>query len=180
MARFFLRPQYRGEVIHDWKRRRGGEPRLPRDVHRILVVCHGNICRSPFAEAMLRDRCPTRLVRSAGFAAGEGGPAEPTAIEVAREWGIDLEPHRARLLRSADLDWAQLVLVMTPSQARDVEIRGSSAHGARVRVLGDYLPDPPFAIDDPFGLPHVVFRDCFERIDRATERLSERLNATRP
>jgi protein-tyrosine phosphatase len=172
LARFFLRPQYRGEVLHDWQRRRAGEPQLPRVVHRVLVVCHGNICRSPFAEALLRSRCRSLTVRSAGFAAGEGGPADATAIEIAREWGIDLEPHRAHLLRNADLDWAQLVLVMTQTQVQEARTRGSEEHGARVRVLGDYLPDPPFAIDDPFGLPKDVFRSCFERIDQATARLS--------
>jgi protein-tyrosine phosphatase len=173
IARFALRSQYRGEVLHDWRRRRNGEPRLPDpSPRRILVLCHGNICRSPFAEALLRARCAGRLVRSAGFAAGESVPADPTAIAVAREWSIDLEPHRAHLLRDADLDWAQLVLVMTGAQARELAERGSAGRAAQVRLLGDYLPAPPFAIDDPYGQSMGAFRTCFRRIDAATARLS--------
>lgn len=181
LARFALQRDYRSEVLHQWHRRRHGEPALGSvPLRRILVVCHGNICRSPFAEALLGARCRGIQVRSAGFRAGDGVPADPTAIEVAREWQIDLTPHRAHLLRAADLDWAQLVLVMTVNQARDAAERSAPGVEQRVRLLGDYLAAPPFAIDDPFGMAPGVFRTCFERIDLATTRLSQLLNAGGP
>ena len=114
-------------------------------------------------------------MRSAGLAAIDGGPADPLAIETARDWKIDLVPHRARLLTSADLEWARLVLVMTAPQARAVIAHGPSGIASRVRLLGDYLPVPPFGIDDPYGLPADVFHACFQRIDAATGALSLRL-----
>jgi protein-tyrosine phosphatase len=175
LARFALRRDYRGERMHEWRRRTAGEPRLPpMEAPRILVLCHGNICRSPFAEALLRARCSGALVRSAGFAAGDGMPADPTAIEVAREWQIDLAPHRSRLLTPSELEWAQLVLVMTAPQARALVTRWSDL-APRVRLLGDYLSAAPFAIDDPYGCTPEVFRACFQRIDDATAQLSRRL-----
>jgi protein-tyrosine phosphatase len=174
--RFLLRPEHRREVLHEWRRRRRGEPPLPAPpVARALILCHGNICRSPFAEALLRVRCAHVEVRSAGFAAGDGSPADPTAIEVAQEWSIDLRAHRARLLRPDDLRWADLVLVMTAVQAADAIALGSSP--ARVRLLGDYLDAPPHVIADPFGQRTPAFRACFGRIDQAVARLSERLKA---
>jgi protein-tyrosine phosphatase len=173
-----LRPEYREERVHEWRRERGGEPPLPSaPLERILVLCHGNICRSPFAEVLLRARCTELEVRSAGLAAGDGDLADPTAIEVAREWRLDLLPHRSRLLTAEQLEWAQLVLVMTAAQAAEVGARGPAGTAPRVRLLGDFLSEAPFAIDDPYGRPADVFRACFRRIDAATERLSQRLNA---
>ena len=77
------------------------------DVHfRVLIVCSGNTCRSPLAEAYLRaalgaDRDRVQVV-SAGTGALDGQPATGPAIEVARRDGVDLAGHRSRRLRIAD------------------------------------------------------------------------------
>jgi protein-tyrosine phosphatase len=83
----------------------------------ILVVCSGNICRSPIAEGLLRRALERRVgddaphVSSAGTIAADGGPATDSSVVAARELGIDIAGHRARRL-SASLAGADLILCM--------------------------------------------------------------------
>ena len=84
----------------------------------ILVVCTGNVCRSPVAEGLLRaalqrrfgDRAPT--VASAGTAGWEGAGAQPGSVRAAAELGVDISGHRGRRLLGRHLDEASLVLAM--------------------------------------------------------------------
>jgi protein-tyrosine phosphatase len=90
----------------------------------ILVVCTGNVCRSPIAEAILRSALGDRLgarapsVASAGVSGWAGSPAEAGSITAAAERGFDLSAHRGRRLRERDLAEATLVLAMS-SEHRD-------------------------------------------------------------
>jgi protein-tyrosine phosphatase len=85
----------------------------------ILVVCTGNVCRSPIAEAMLRSALRERLgerapsVASAGTSGWAGSPAEAGSIVAAAELGLDLSPHRGRRLRERDLADATLIVAMS-------------------------------------------------------------------
>jgi protein-tyrosine phosphatase len=89
----------------------------------ILVVCTGNVCRSPIAEGMLRSILQTRFgdaapsVASAGTAGWVGSSADPSSIAAAAEMGIDLSAHRARQLRADDVGSAELVLAMANEHA---------------------------------------------------------------
>jgi protein-tyrosine phosphatase len=84
----------------------------------ILVVCTGNICRSPMAEGFLRGALRTRLgedapeVVSAGTHGWDGSPATAEAVEAARERGAAIEGHRARVLTGEMVDAADLVVCM--------------------------------------------------------------------
>lgn len=96
----------------------------------ILVVCTGNLCRSPTAAALLarhleKAREPT-LVRSAGFLT-EGLPANPLAVEVMREWGIDITSHRTTLVTPSLVSEASLVIGMTRAHVREVVALAASA-----------------------------------------------------
>jgi protein-tyrosine phosphatase len=68
----------------------------------ILVVCAGNICRSPTAEYILKDKLDDKLIEvaSAGLTALVDKPAEATALEIARQNGVDLTPHLGQQLSS--------------------------------------------------------------------------------
>jgi protein-tyrosine phosphatase len=142
------------------------------------VLCHGNICRSPFAEALILRRRPDLVVSSAGLAAGEGAPADPAALRVAKEFGVDLSGHRSRAIDPASLAAADLVLVMEASQALALRER-SPAAAQRTRLLGDFLHARPFHIADPWGHPEEVFASTFARIASAVQRLGARLEAAR-
>lgn len=92
----------------------------------ILVVCTGNVCRSPIAEGLLRAAFQARLgadapkVSSAGTMGWTGSGADPKSVEAAAERGVDLSDHRAREMTSRDVDSAILVLGMSSEHARAV------------------------------------------------------------
>lgn len=119
---------------------------------RILIVCTGNICRSPIAEGLLKRDCSTLDISSAGLHAHEGHPADPLAIEVMSEIGVDISHHVARGLTRRDAVHADLILVMEMEQKREIEsvfpeVRGKVfrfAEQSGVDVLDPYRKSKPF------------------------------------
>jgi protein-tyrosine phosphatase len=92
----------------------------------ILVVCTGNVCRSPIAEGLLRAAFRTRLgpgaptVSSAGTTGWSGSGADPNSVEAAAERGVDIADHRARELTARDIGPATLILGMSSEHGREV------------------------------------------------------------
>lgn len=145
---------------------------MPRgEIKRILMVCHGNICRSPFAEQALASLRPDLEVRSAGLEAGEGSPADPVARQVARRFSVSLDDHKAHRLESADLEWADLILGMEGHHAAEI-LRQWPRALERTRLLGDYLESAPHLLEDPYGRGEEIFGDVFHRIASAVGHLS--------
>ena len=172
-GRFVLSFEARQNALHEWRRRRLGEsPPLPKTIRTVLAVCHGNICRSPFAEALLASRRKDLVVRSAGFNAGEGKPAEAGAVEAAHDFGVELDSHAAHRLGDDDVKWADLILGMEGHHATLIKRRWPDA-ARRTRLLGDYLPSPPHTIEDPWGQSDEIFEATFERISVGIDRLAE-------
>ena len=85
---------------------------------RVLLLCTANQCRSPMGEAILRARCPSLDVRSAGRLPG-GVPASATAVEVLADRGLDLSGHVSQTVTPALLADADLVLGMAREHVRD-------------------------------------------------------------
>ena len=106
----------------------------------ILVVCTGNICRSPLAEGFLRgillrrfgEDAPT--VTSAGPAGWDGSPAMPGSVQAAAEREVDISGHVARKLASAMVESADLVVCMA-GEHRDAILRASPAAERKVFTL---------------------------------------------
>lgn len=122
----------------------------------ILTVCVGNICRSPVAEALLKDRLPGCKVWSAGLDAMVGQGAEPTAREIAEQYSLDLSPHRAQQIAGWMCTHADLVLVMEASHQQELEKRYPTARG-KIRRLGEFGPQGAFDIADPYRQPRAAF-----------------------
>lgn len=115
---------------------------------RILTVCIGNICRSPTAEYLLRDRLASRdiEVTSAGLGAMVGYPMDATAMQVMAEQGIDGAAHRARQLTTAMLRESDLILGMEKSHV-DAMVRLAPEASGKIFVLDKWvqardIPDP--------------------------------------
>jgi protein-tyrosine-phosphatase len=141
----------------------------------ILVLCQGNLCRSPFAAALLRrqlEHADSALpVVSAGYFK-PNLPPPPDAIAAAAARGIDLADHRSQTVSLGLLDAADLVVIMNPDHAHAVRARRARAE-RRIVVLGDLDPLPIVAreIADPYGRGRAVFDDCYARIDRCVAQL---------
>jgi len=134
--------------------------------NRILIVCTGNICRSPMAEVLLvhrfRDRRVPVVVESAGISALVGCPADPLAQQVMAERDFDLTAHRARQLTPELARTFEIVLVMEASQQRAVEALDPSARG-RVHRIGRV---GKFDVPDPYRRGRDAFEKAFTLIQR--------------
>ena len=143
----------------------------------ILVVCHGNICRSPFAAAALRQAFKNSEVRveSAGFV-GADRPVPPEAATVATALGIDLSPHRSRPMMPDVVAAADLIIVMDPAQQRAI-CAAYGRHSSDVIVLGDLDPEPieTRGIYDPVLQPVEIFKTVYTRIGRCVRALAAAL-----
>jgi protein-tyrosine phosphatase len=186
-------------TLHPWRHRRALRVLAASPVRSVIFVCLGNICRSPFAEyrlrALLRERDgagarhPSRdaeehpegpvalSVESVGLIL-PGRPSPEVAQSVAGEFGLDLTPHRSRLLTDEVAANSDLLLVMTTRQLRDV---GRRYPRARTLHLGDLDPGPVPRrdIDDPYGNPPETFRRVYRRIDRILPVLRDRMGGSR-
>lgn len=136
----------------------------------ILVVCHGNICRSPYGEAALRrDLDGTGMhVESAGFI-GPGRQPPANALQAAASRGIDMTDHRSQMLEPELVRSADIILTMDAAQARSIcERFGKPA--SQIFLLGDFDPGTPAqrTIPDPVEMPVEVFDAVYTRIDQCT------------
>jgi protein-tyrosine phosphatase len=140
---------------------------MPKSKYEILMVCTGNICRSPMAEGLLRHLLPQEVktqvsVRSAGTQGLHGHQAAEFALQAMTQWGIDISAHRARLLTRDLVRQADLILAM--EQAHLEVVRGMSLFGKpNARLLtyfGPYNLEPEIA--DPYGYPLTAYEECLK------------------
>jgi protein-tyrosine phosphatase len=133
---------------------------------RILVVCVGNVCRSPMAAALLArrllDRAPGVVIESAGIAALVGRPADPIAVELMRARGLDIGGHRARQLTEPLALAADLVIAMEQGHVKAIETAYPRARG-RVHRIGRW---GGFDVPDPYRQPRAAFERALERIEQ--------------
>jgi protein-tyrosine-phosphatase/predicted ATP-grasp superfamily ATP-dependent carboligase len=146
----------------------------PLTARNVLVLCKGNVCRSPFAAELLRRRARERglniEVASAGLEAVPDQPAHPLARRVAQQYGVSLSDHRTVLLSQNMVADADLILVMEAAQARSLEERYPQSAGKRF-LLGQFGPHSSHEIADPYGASAQAFAECYDQIDKDCDRL---------
>lgn len=143
----------------------------------VWFVCHGNVCRSPFAAGVLRLALPA-LVRdairidSAGFA-GSGRPPPLEAVRVAATHGVALSTHRSKSLTCEVVAGADLLVVMDPVQRRLIRERFAD-DGREILILGDLDPlrIDGRVISDPVDQPEQAFEQTYARIARCVRELA--------
>lgn len=137
----------------------------------IMAVCIGNICRSPIAEALLKQQFPDKTIWSAGLGALVGNPADPMAVEAAAARGVDISAHRAQQLTSWMCQSADLILVMETAHKAELEQLYPTVRGKVFRLgqIGD------FEISDPYRLPQSAFETAYTDIARGVEAWAPRI-----
>ena len=142
----------------------------------ILVICVGNICRSPVGERLLSVRLQERgtpmSVSSAGIAALVGHGADETAAEVAASHGIELNGHVARQF-SRDLGLQHdLILTMEPGHRREI-IKAAPDLSGKVMSFDHWQGSKGIA--DPYRLSRQFHEEVFALIDEAGSAWASRL-----
>jgi protein-tyrosine phosphatase len=141
-----------------------------RAVFEILVVCTGNICRSPMAEGLLHHRLPSALrgrvaVGSAGTSALHGQQAEPYAVQTMARHGIDIRAHRARQLTNDLAQRAALILAMERTHVAAAQ-KMLLWHKSHTQLLTQFDPtsDAP-EVRDPYGRSIEAYEACFQTLE---------------
>ncbi|WP_352287870.1 low molecular weight protein-tyrosine-phosphatase [Psychrobacter sp. GW64-MNA-CIBAN-0177] len=138
----------------------------------ILVVCVGNICRSPIAAALLIDKFPQKNIDSAGLSAVVGHSADAKAQEVMRVDGLDMSDHVAKQIDEALVTKADLILTMSVNQTRWIEEQWPHCRGKTFRI-GHWLDKD---IADPYQHEKSVFetvkKDIVESLKQWNDKIS--------
>lgn len=141
----------------------------------ILLVCLGNICRSPLAEGLLRDALAVHglqsdiLIDSAGTGGWHAGAApDRRSVEIARKHGIDISGLRARQVVPGDFQRFDLVLGMDGWNVADLRRSGP---GGRIRLFMEYtlgreedVPDPYHGEAEDFALTYRMIREASDAL----------------
>jgi low molecular weight protein-tyrosine phosphatase len=140
------------------------------NVRRLVFICQGNICRSPFAHFLAVASEPVVPVTSFGLATSTGVPANSSAIDVAADYGLDMSAHSATDISDFVIEEGDLLIVMEDRHVTQLQ-QYITGRKVQVCLLGLWCR-PRFALlYDPFGHPRQYFSACFDRIDRAVVNL---------
>jgi protein-tyrosine phosphatase len=144
----------------------------------IVVVCTGNTCRSPMAEALLRKLIAEKLgckieeveqrgvlVSSAGVSAAPGGGAAPEAIATMKQRGLDLSRHESQPLTEKLVRQADVIFALTGDHRKAIVRRWPEAEARTLLVQPDNTD-----IEDPIGHPAEVYEQCALQIEDALRR----------
>jgi protein-tyrosine phosphatase len=137
----------------------------------VLVVCIGNICRSPMAEVLLAKTLPQITVSSAGTGALIGHPADPIAQALMAERELDLGYHRARQVTQAMCVEADLILTMDEGQRRHIENNYPLTRGRVFRLA----ETAKLNIPDPYRMGQEAFEHALQLIDAGVKTWAERI-----
>ena len=135
-------------------------------IDNLLVVCEGNVCRSPMASALLARALPDSLVVSAGTHALAGRAADPLAVQLMAERGVDIGAHVAASLTPAHVRNAQLILTMTGTQRALLETAYPFSRG-KVHRLGEH---DRLDVVDPYRRGPLIFKLALAQIEQSVLR----------
>jgi len=157
---------YRPLVQIDWPR-----------IDRLVFICAGNICRSPYAAERART-CGVNSV-SFGLQASPGANADPVATRNASRRNVDLIRHRSRRLEADSVRATDLVLLFEPRQVEAFRSINSTAVGA-LSLAGLWSRPVRPHVADPYAKSDRYFQECFSIIDSSVSTLCAHLSSGKP
>ena len=161
------------EALDQWRYRSlVNRQAFPSPVRAILVVCKGNICRSPLAEAYLKHRVEKHglpiVIESAGLETSFGKAAHPLAQVVGTQGGILLTKHATQPLHKEQVDRADMILVMEWRQRRRV-LKLYPQAKQKVFLLRQFYDQSVREVADPYSGTLEDFQTCFSMIKQACD-----------
>ncbi|WP_336219227.1 low molecular weight protein-tyrosine-phosphatase Wzb [Citrobacter amalonaticus] len=142
--------------------------------NKILVVCVGNICRSPTAERLLRQYHPQLTVESAGLGALVGKGADVAAMSVAADHQLSLEGHSARQVTGRLCRGYDLILAMEKRHIASLHELAPEMRG-KVMLFGHW--DNEREIPDPYRKSREAFEAVYALLERSARQWAQALNA---
>ena len=138
----------------------------------ILVVCVGNICRSPMAEALLKQRFPNKIIDSAGVGALVGHPADPAALEIMSKQQIDITNHIAKQIDEQLAKKVDLIFTMSDGQTKWIEERWPFCRGKTFK-LGHWINKD---IADPYRHEISAFETAHQDIVEGIKQWADKVS----
>ncbi len=147
---------------------------------KILMVCLGNICRSPLAEGILKSKIDSAIVQvdSAGTGGWHvGDPPDPRSIAIARQHGLDISNQRGRKFSAYDFESYDHIFVMDNSNYQDViALANSNSEIGKVRlILDEIFPNENVDVPDPYYGGDHGFEKVYQMLEEACENIVRRL-----
>ncbi|NND64051.1 MAG: low molecular weight phosphotyrosine protein phosphatase [Flavobacteriaceae bacterium] len=147
---------------------------------KVLMVCLGNICRSPLAEGILKSKVDSTKVEvdSAGTGGWHAGELpDPRSIAVANKNGLDITYQRARKFSPYDFELYDHIYVMDNSNFRDVtQLAQSEEEKAKVQlILDEIFPGENVDVPDPYYGGENGFDSVYDMLEQACEQIAARL-----
>jgi len=147
---------------------------------KILMVCLGNICRSPLAEGILASKLPKDnfIVDSAGTGSWHVGHSpDKRSIAVAQKNGLCIDGQKGRQFKTADFDEFDYIYVMDNSNYRDVlQLAKTPEHKNKVhRILNELFPDENVDVPDPYFGAVNGFDNVYQMLDEVSEIIAAKL-----
>lgn len=147
---------------------------------KVLMVCLGNICRSPLAEGILKSKVDAELVQV--DSAGTGGwhvgeQPDPRSMAVAKKNGLDISNQRGRKFSTYDFEIYDYIFVMDNSNYRDVvRLASSPLEKQKVQLILDAIfPGENVDVPDPYYGGDMGFEKVFDMLNEACENIVRRL-----
>ncbi|HHY2533285.1 TPA: protein tyrosine phosphatase [Klebsiella variicola] len=140
----------------------------------ILVVCTGNICRSPIGERYLQKLLPDKKIASAGVGALKNHDADENAVNIALKHDLSLDGHKGKQFTASLARQFDLILAMEKSHIEQIsriapEVRGKTMLFGQWIGMRDIL--------DPYQKSEEAFASVYDLIEQASKRWAEKLGA---
>ena len=149
---------------------------------KILMVCLGNICRSPLAEGILKSKLDSNFtVESAGTAAYHvGNKPDPRSIAVARQNGLNITNQRARKFTKQDFEDFDIIYAMDNSNYQNIiTLAENNQQKEKVKlILNESFPDKNLDVPDPYYGGDKGFENVYNMLDNACEIIAKRINTS--
>ncbi|NLG72072.1 MAG: low molecular weight protein arginine phosphatase [Chloroflexi bacterium] len=147
-------------------------------MHTVLFICTANVCRSPLAAALLRERVKDSAqdwrIESAGTWALEGYPMVSKVEQVLNERGVPIPPHRSRKVTAELLQQFQLILTMEEGHKEALRFEFPEA-ASRIYMLSEMI-NQRFNVPDPMGKSYREYKITAQELDRVIEKGLEKIS----